>query len=72
MAYETLQDIVSELADAIGIYDAPKRCEWESNLKARIRDAIEVEAAINARRNLSSPYDLSHPNHPARRMWERK
>lgn len=67
MAVETLDDIVGELADLMGVYNTPKRCEWESNLKARIRNAIEVERMLERQLALSSSlYDLNNPNRPAR------
>ena len=53
MAIETLDDIVSELADQLGIYggcDQPHDCQkctcrpgWVASMKTRIRGAVKVE-----------------------------
>lgn len=62
MAIETIDDIVDELADLLGIYDAhddykeddsePCRCRccFETELKGRIREAIFVELSLDAGR----------------------
>ncbi len=50
MSIETLDDIISELADALEIYEAPPgpRCEWESELRERILAAVEVDRHLKA------------------------
>jgi hypothetical protein len=57
MAIETMSDILSELADQIGVYGAcdekctpnkPCRCHWESDLYDRIKAAIEIEKRLQA------------------------
>lgn len=55
---ETLEDIIEQLANAVGVYGAhdenkcPEsktcRCCWTANLRARIEGAIEVERKLRA------------------------
>ena len=49
MSIRTLDDIIEELADLIGIYGVD-RSHWTANLKEQIRDAVEVEEVIEAHR----------------------
>jgi len=64
MAIETLEDIVENLADKIGVYGAhdeeneevcdvhPCRCCWTSNLIERIWAAVRTEQALERGRAL--------------------
>lgn len=58
MAIETLDDIVEQYADRMGVYGAHGssycdedqlcRCCWTSLLKDRIRQAVEIERKLSA------------------------
>lgn len=56
MAIETLEDIVEEIMDELGIYGAHDdrcsgdscRCCQASGLTDRIRRAVEIESAVHA------------------------
>lgn len=43
---ETLDDIIEELANQIGIYGAERRSPWTSSLASRIRTALDVDNAL--------------------------
>ncbi len=52
---ETLEDIIEQLADKLGIYGAhqeseqkPCRCCWTASLRCRIDDAVEIDRKLNA------------------------
>lgn len=46
MPIETLEDIVEDLANQLGIYGAERRSPWTSDLDRRIRRSIQIEQAI--------------------------
>jgi hypothetical protein len=56
MSIETVDDIVTEIANSIGVYgahdehcgDGPRtcRCCFESSLASRIRDAVRIETIL--------------------------
>lgn len=46
MPIQTLDDIVENLADSIGVYGADERSRWVSALKTEIRDAVEIEKKL--------------------------
>ena len=56
MSIETLDDIATELANALGIYGVCDgntipcncRCCWESGFKTRVRDAVELDRILEA------------------------
>ena len=60
MAIETIDDIVDELLDLLGVYGAcgnhctdehPCRCCSQVSLRARIISAVEIEQMLSARQN---------------------
>ncbi len=56
MSIETLDDIVEQIADRLGVYDScdDEKCGWKSvcrccftsSLKERIRDAVRIEDVL--------------------------
>lgn len=61
MAYETLNDIIDELADKLGVYGAhtekedsrdPYHCRvcFSASMNTRIKSAVEIERIISAGR----------------------
>lgn len=69
MSIETLDDIVTELANSYGIYGAPCSCEeqengcnkracrmcWEVGMKLRIREAVSIENKLASYHQPNTP-----------------
>lgn len=43
---ETPADLASWLADQIGVWNAPERCEWETEVVERMRAAVANEKRL--------------------------